>query len=424
MKFWKCSFPFVFALSVALFFAACKKEKVDNTDQAYPIELSLSKPGRNVVLNWTKTNISDFESYLLVRSTDPIEDTPEPVGIFQTIDDFEENTFEDTAFPLSEKVYYKVYAKVGDRFLFSPTVAIEFDVHLLDFQVSRTVFDAESGRFFMFENQFRKIYKYDLESEELVEVLEDQSAFDYIMAVGDAGEGTELFLARNGDFQVKIYDADNFDLKSVFSAGSSISGIEVGQGVFMLSTSDFFTPFRVYDRLTQNLVEGSDLAQGFDYRIKRMPGDDRVIVGASSDDELVVYKFNDNWQITDEMSAFFLASPLLEIEVSPDGKHFIPSLEGQVFDLELNLVGVVSPSSSSSFAQDYLFSADGTKVYAFLFSPGKMVEFSFPELEELRTIDLNYTPVSAFLSKEGKILVVGWAVDGFNVKTYVDVLDL
>ena len=81
-----------------LIFNACEKIEIDNTDQNYPIELTLENSSNSSnQLSWTKTNISTFEAYIVVRSsTADIANLTEPnlistSNIVATIEDPEEN---------------------------------------------------------------------------------------------------------------------------------------------------------------------------------------------------------------------------------------------------------------------------------------------------------------------------------------------
>lgn len=419
MKLWNLSKSLVPVLLFALVFSACEKEEIDNSDQDYPIELSLSKPDRNIILEWTKTNISNFDGYFLVRSTEPIADAPEPIAPFATVDDFEENIFEDASFPLAERVYYKVYVKVGERFLFSPTVSIDFDVNLLDFRATKVVHSSEDNVLFMFDNSLRTIYRYDYELGEITHEFNQPNNFNYVMAVGDAGQGTELFLAANNSATVKIYDADDFTWKESFTHGGFVSSIDVKDDAIAISTDNFSQPLVILRRSPIGVIDDVDGAVGFDRRIKFLPGNDREMVDASFE-QVLYYRFDENWALQEINSANFFSNPLVEIVVSPDGEHFIHSLEGFVMNKNLDIVGTV-PVVNFSFFQDYIFSEEGDELFAFQVFPGQVQQFSFPDLELEETLDLNYQLVRAFQANDGRMVIVGLVQVGFEVKTIVDV---
>lgn len=408
-------------LVLALLFCGCEKEKIDNTDQDHPIQLTVTKPGRNVILEWTATNISNFENYVLVRSTEPIDDPLEPIGAFATVEDFEENTFEDTAFPLAEKVYYKVYAKVGDRFLFSPTVPIEFDVKLLDLRATRTAYAEESDVLFLYDNNMQTIFSFDVEAGEITNELTEQNVFDYVMDAGDVGEGPELILSPNGSNQIAIYD-DELNFKTSQSFNASIVDIEIGEGVIVIGKNSFNATIDILNRSNLNSLGTVSGSEQFDRRLKLLPSGNKTLVEIGFDG-VFKYTFNSNWGLTSIQNETLFSNPLQEIAASSDGVHFIPNLEGNVFGENLNSLGTVN-APSTNFSQEYIFSKDGTKVYAFNFSPGEIIEFSFPELEILREVPLNYSPMKAYQREDGQFVIVGLVLNAFPQKTFVDVLDL
>ncbi|MCU0349112.1 MAG: hypothetical protein MUC59_19390, partial [Saprospiraceae bacterium] len=193
-------------------FSSCKKEDIDNGDQGFPLTLTAEKPDRNVLLTWTATKNSDFEAYVVVRSLSPTIDDEAPAsGVIETIEDYNTNIFVDKTVPFVEDVYYKVFAKIGGRFLASPTIHVRNDVKLLDMVINRSVFDKENDLAYFFDSAKNSVFKYNYSVGKVVDTLELPGAFDVRMAIGNHGNGNELYIYRSGNFSLDIYNADNLN---------------------------------------------------------------------------------------------------------------------------------------------------------------------------------------------------------------------
>ncbi len=412
---------------VSLFIAtltSCKKEKIDDTDQGFPIQLTAEKPGRNIVLNWTETKVSNFEHYSIVRSPNPIPDSPTPqTGSIATIDDYKTATFEDASFPLSEFVYYKVYAKIGDHFLFSPTVKITNNVQLLDLIANRTVFDTDNHFAYLFDGNKNSLFKYDYVAEKIVDTLHMPGVFDVRLAVGNHGDGNELYIAKNNEFDIDIYNADNLAYKTNIVVNGFVYSIASGNNDLLYVSSDNWSNnFAVYKRSTKQLKDGdSTFGGGGDTVLKVLSGDGLEVVSVGFS---VIQKFKvsaqgiiSDMQYTGLSGGFF--GFIQSIAASDDGQFFIPEVIGSIFNNELELQGSLSGNSFIAFS-DFAFSAGGDKIWAVQSNPGEIQEFSFPDISLTKRTPLNYQPFQA-VRDGGDLIIVGFGTDGVSfTKTIVD----
>lgn len=411
---------------IAMLATACEKEEVDNSDKNYPIQLTVSKPERNIELAWTKTNISSFESYIVVRSTDPIPDsqTP-PSGTIATITDQGENTFSDVGFPFVEKLYYKVFVKVGDRFLFSPTVEMTTDVKLLDLVPTFTLADPANDVVYLMDVNQGQLHRYNYALEEITHTLSLSNVFNMRMAVGDNGEGNELYLNRNNDTKVEVYDAATLSLKTSFNVNGSVFSIASGNnGYIYVATDNWNKNFAVYKRSTKQLVSGASfISATSDRLLMPLPGTETVIDVNSF--ELHSYQVNSIGNIGEHKASsvinnFFGTNGA--IAVSPDGNFFAPLPDGVTYNRDLEVVGSII-NNNFNFFNRYVFMPSGDRFLAFPSSPFELWEFEFPTFSRTNTIPLNYSVNNAF-EDDGKLVLVGIVFLGFQNKTVVDVLDI
>lgn len=82
-----------------------------------------------LTLNWSKVEHSDFEHYVVVRSTEeiPFLDNPSNIFVLAEIDDLNTTSLIDVITKISPDYYYKVFAKIGERYIQTENQHIHFD---------------------------------------------------------------------------------------------------------------------------------------------------------------------------------------------------------------------------------------------------------------------------------------------------------
>jgi hypothetical protein len=407
--------------------ASCKKESIDNGDNGYPIQLSFETDGRNVVLKWTETKTSNFELYILVRSTTPITDDPTPVAQpIANLDDYKATNFKDKFVPISESIFYKVYAKMGDRFLFSPTVEVKNDVKLLNIQPNRVLYDTANDRVFLFDGNRGKLYRYNYQTEEIEDSLFFANTFDLRMALGNHGSGDELYVATNGSNNLRIYNPDNFESITTINVGSFTFSIASGNNGFLyLATDNWQRSFAVYNRSTKQFVSGDSAFGGFgDNNIKVLSSDGLKVVQTAFN-QVILYDLNTEGEIVGNQFAtlsgnFFSALP--NIASSDDHQFFCYDVAGNILNNDLDLVSTLS-GAEFLFFSDLAFSADNSRVFG-ITNTGEFTEVEIASTNIEKRFQLGYSPIR--IDRDGdNLLVVGFILDNFgSAKTIVDKLDI
>ncbi len=407
---------------------ACKKEPIDNNDNGYPIQLTAEKPNRNIVLNWSETKVSNFLNYVIVRSTNPIPDDPTPTGnIIATIDDYRTISFEDATFPFTEFVYYKVYAKIGDRFLSSPTVKFENNINLIDIQVSRVLYDTENDVVFLFDPNKNNLYQYDYKNGEIKEKLNFPGVFDLRLALGDHGNGKELYVALSGSTDIRIYNAESLDLITTMNVGGNVFSIASGDNdLLYVATDNWQRSFSVYQRSTKLLKSADNNFAGNGDAVMKAVSDDGLTVINVSFNIVVKYKISSQGQILDISNTFLNGNffgAIQNIPASNDAQFFIPDITGTIMNLDLGVHANLS-TNSFLFFSDIIFSENDDRIWGLQANPSEIIEFSFPTVIENKRLPLNYQPVRA-IQDSGEIIVVGLVFDGLGgAKTIVDRLQI
>lgn len=410
-------------IGFAASFWGCKKEPVDNSDKDYPIQLTASQVDGDVVLEWTKTNISNFESYIILRSTDSIPDAQTPPLLdIKTIDDFETNSYKDGTLVLSEKIFYKVYVKIGDRFLFSPTVAVPISVNLLNLTPSNATFNKELHKVYIYDGATFKVYAYDYDAGVITDTLTINLAADPVMETGNSGQGEELYLATAGQTSLKVFDAQNLDLKTSINVTGGIYAVAPSSDDWLYTiTGDWSNNLRIYRRSTGALYTSNVGGSASSPRLKLFPGSNRELAIADFGG-LRRKLYNDSGGIIESAEFSFGLSPMTKIEISPDGNFILADFQGNIFDKNMTIIGFL-PSVTFAGITASVFSKDGSKIFAFRSSPATMETFSVPGFQLLETTPLSYDVVNAYRD-EDRLIVVGRTFTGGSVKSIVDVIDL
>ncbi|MEK7257531.1 MAG: WD40 repeat domain-containing protein [Bacteroidota bacterium] len=412
--------PALFALFL-LALLGCEKEKIDNSDKNYPIQITATKPGRNVLLEWTKTNISSFEKYVIVSSTDSIPDSPTPAGfVVANLDDVDENHFEDVNIPIAERIFYKVYVDVGDRFLFSPTISVKLEFNLLDISATKIEPYLPKKELFIYDNTRQKLVRYNYETEEIKGELSLPDIFALNYSIGENGSGYELYLNKDNSTKLEIFDAETMTLKTSITAPGNIYCIATGsKGYIFLGTSSWQNGLAVYRRNDKNLVESYNSGISFEHRMD-VSANGLELVEVSFD-VLNYYILDEQGQVLQQKKQSLFLTPLEKIAISPDGEFFLPAFEGIVFNKDLEVVDKVPDVNFGAFP-DFAFSPDGDRLFAASFNL-ELREFSFPNLTLNETMPLNYS-VRRVYTDEGNLIVVGAVFVSGQNKTIIDKLPI
>jgi hypothetical protein len=88
-------------------------------------------------LSWDRVNVTGFKEYIILQSTVPIPDNPEPeissgVTVLKRIDDLDVTSLPVSLPLLSPQICYKLYCAVDDRFLYSANLCVNAQINVVD----------------------------------------------------------------------------------------------------------------------------------------------------------------------------------------------------------------------------------------------------------------------------------------------------
>ena len=408
--------------------SSCEKIEENNDDRRNPIELSIETNGNSITLSWTRTNVSTFEKYIIIRSSQPFPDEfTSPTAIFfpmeqiVSIEDIDENTYTDFGSVLSDKVYYRVFADIGDRFLTSGNVETDVNVDILPFLHSAVNFSPELDElFFIMESNaetaiHKKNYKTDVSSNKTLS-LSSSYYTKLFMVNNDNGE--ELFMSDDYENEFTKYDPSDISFQEQYYAGNDVYSIATSQsGLICATTDDYQGSIHVYTPGNNLSPKKHNYSTYYSGRLVASVSDSENEFIEAGTNELHYYNFSSAGNLITHISSFVNSSSLgAQIAVSPNNEYFVTHRNGVIYNKDLSVFKTLSTENNNGFFRDFVFSADGNKLYAIDAFTEKILVYSFPELEVEREVKMGYNPLQLFID-EGKLIVIGTGFDA-QVSTY------
>lgn len=406
---------FVTIVLLGVVFFSCKKEKpVLNENEGQNFELTIEKIGYDFSFNWTPTNISDFERYVILGSRDSI---PNSFNLALASNSFEAsfesqaiNSFDSLIVPFSSYLFFRAFVVMGNRTLASNLVRTEYEsFHIVPYTPSIIFPNPDNKSIILLDFNESKLIRYHLPTKAITaeETMNELVSFGTV----EKWNGySELYLTGE-DRNIKIFDALTLEYKDFISTGAfEVFSMDTNDdGLVATSIKRFNIPVQFFKRDNSSFLSSTDFnsysqPRGIAFLSKNEnKGIEISSLGIGS------FQLDDDGQIIDDQ---FLDFPLPysnyeQLVVSPNGNYFGTSRDGLFFDKDLNLIGELDYTPATIY-EDYIFSPDENFLYALSngFSKNELIKYSIPDLEIQERLELGYEPKSVFWN-EGKIFVVG-----------------
>jgi len=329
--------PLLLCLLATILLHSCKDDE-DNTppnENGYAFDLTVTKEGNNIKLDWESLKVSSFVQYVIVRSLDSIPDDPAPSFNQQSanaffIDDQNETTFTDISFPEFGDLYYKVYIQLDGRFVLSPTVKIPSDSKVLPFCYNHGAI-IPGTNFIIITGGNNQVAKYDFVQHKVLKQRTVNLDNNVMVRVGDAGNGMEIFLftpssVGSSSERFLILDINSLSTKEDKDTGDEIYDILPSKKGFIFLTTDDFT-YTIKSLKRSDLSVVGELKVQPSYVARRLlmtPSNPNRILELSSS-EITAHNFNDNGEFIDfeTLTIFPNSNVNRDIAVSSTGDAFI-----------------------------------------------------------------------------------------------------
>ncbi|MDX1478763.1 MAG: WD40 repeat domain-containing protein [Saprospiraceae bacterium] len=387
---------FLYALLLA---TACSDPDITPAPFAYPLALTADQKDHSVDLNWTQVDVSSFEEYIILRSIDSIPDTPEPevsglTAIVARIDQRTKTTFTDFQLPIESDVYYKVYARIGGRFLMSPTRHVGLNFQVIDFRADVMAADTAHDEIVGFDRARDLLFRYNYEEDE-VQASELYTLNTPIIRFGQYQGKDEVYLCDRNSV-IFIADRESLHWSHTINTAFNVLDFVVVDELIIVTRSN--GTIAVYDRAQrqQRSTVGS-VTINPRFLAAASTGDNVVTVWEFALTQVARYRIT-GWSLgIERMEPIVVAGSAVLLSPRPDYLVFAMSNFGQIMDA--NLEPVTALEGGSNFYQGLTFSPDGTR----LFTAGFGVENAEIKMFDVtadyaldRVYPFSFTPTNLF----------------------------
>ena len=397
---------------VLLTWTACNDDLVQSGPFEYPIDLQTGLSGHGVYLEWSKTTVSTFTEYIIVRSLDSIPDTPEPVldgqaVIVERLDKIDETSYVDYDYPIGETHYYKIYANIGERFLMSATRRVDVELQLIPFRMDVMEVDHEREEIVAYDRSSRVLYVYDYVEGKLLSQV-TTSMTNPILRIGEYNGKDEIYLCdRNSTIEIRDRATllrDEF----LWLSSSSVRDFIYDKGIFAVTTDNSTQNVQVYSRSSLNIMDGmTGVTTSFRYLVKA-PGLSPMTFYEVSHVDRGKYTVIGN-DLQRVLTATDVSSSILIPAVHPERNEMIFTTSGTIFDENLERLDVLG--EGVQFYNVIGYSGDGRYVGGSRFEINSSVIDIFDSEESyarISTIPVNFNP--AFIFGAGNDIYAAGAV--------------
>ena len=354
-------FTFVL-IALGLLFESCNESPVDPALKSYPLELTVISENSTAELHWTELTVSTFEEYIIVRSEDSIPDSPEPelVGnaiIVERIDKADITEFIDFATPISESVYYKVYGKIGDHYLPTPTVRIDLSIQIIDLRADISEIDLEKKEIVAYDRASQILFIYNYQSAK-IRVQKFVPFSNPTIRLGTYNSVDEIYVTDQTGVMY-IYNPSNLNLSRRSSSFPQPINFIYDEGRFIIAR--LHGAISIMDRATLQIrdVEGDIINQRSLYKGNRNGDELEIIEIGFAQINKYILENNDLRRV--DFNADFPGGFQLITAAHPDGNQFVVNGSGRIIDNDLNFLG--SLERGTQFYNQIKFTEDGSKLF-------------------------------------------------------------
>ena len=361
---------FIIPATVFTLFGLCAGCTLDNPaegPQTAPLNLQVQQNLSLVNFTWPKVNVTGFAEYILLQSNTNIPDAPEPVinqnvAVMTRIDDVDVTSFSAVNTLFAPQVCYKLYTKVNDRFLYSPTVCINSQADLIGGFYDRVGYDKTNHDLVMFDRSNRFLSIYDLDNSVIsANVPENNMSFP-VVAVSTHQGITAAYMFDQNQGNIRKFNMPELGQviqKQVFDGLAG--GLVAGPWIFV-GTQNASSSFQVWDA---NSFVVRDTRQGFTglRHYASFPGDTTIVLELW-DTGMRRYTINGGGKVITQ-NEFSTGVIQVSTQNASDvnDQYYIGGRFSTIVDKDANIISSLN-EDVNTFAFFNRFSEDGTRVVA------------------------------------------------------------
>lgn len=402
---------FLLFLIVCSSIFSCKSDEEETPLQEF--KLSISQDGNQLSHTWTEVNISDFERYIIVRSSEPIPANLDPLASSSFNSEINKVIHEESSKEISEweevvlstetKLYYRVFIALSDRYIASNEVEINFEEKLIFNSTQSSnidVFHHPDLKLIYFSDG-DSLFAYDYQSAELVAKTELFLGVDIdLFSYGRFNGKDEIYLVPDATFfldRIIVLDAISLNqIDMIDTDGGIVEAINTEREGLIVIVDDSSAPIKIINRSNGDIIGSGACSCADIYNEKiafastsennlRLVFSTQVSAGGFMD-----LSFTDTWELLSESPIiYFPTNPLLKIAYTSDKNYFIPNYNGTLYNVERDIINsIYDPLDNKGIAYDFVFLENESEMMnltnpALANNAGNLTinKYSFPNLE-------------------------------------------
>lgn len=400
----------IIALTLAVGGSGCDKLDTTPGDFQYPLSLSAVQKLSVAELTWSEATVSTFEEYLILRSVDPIPDSPEPevtgnTIIIARIDERAVTTMLDANLPVTDTLYYKVYARIAGRLLMSPTIKFGQDLHLIPGRTDIVEHIPSKNTFVSYDRGNQQLMIYDYKAREIIRSrVFNQQNFPLLRYDPSTNE---ILVNENSLSQFVDYETLNVkqSINNTFSRNADYLN-----GWLYVTYGQFPFSFALFRRSDLSFRDDMNTLQtdwrGF-----------TVIPDAINANKATIYDFSltgsaryiqDNTNLTlDLHKSEALTAGAIQVAKHPMNTEFVISNTGVIVNTDLDIIKTLE-NGTVGFSR-FTYSPDGKRLFGLAFQNSASVrvydvENDYTFIEEY-TLNNQLSPMAMFADEDHLYLV-------------------
>lgn len=414
------------AAALCLVWQGCDDASVEPGPFEYPIKLQVNGSSSNVALSWTEATVSTFEEYVVVRSIDPIPETkdPEVVGnqvIIARLDEIDATAFVDFSTPFEPKLYYKVFADIGERFLPSATVEVTQPLQLVEYRTDALEIDHDADEIIGFDRSLDVLFVYNYTEQKMK--AQTQWGFNFpFIRTGQYNLRDELYAVDQSQSLLYVFDREDLGYIQQFSAPSGVVDFFYLNGLFFIT----FTNGNIQVRSRDNFQQLASRSTTNGNRVLHVLKNDAqeiefVEIGFTT---VIKYRWSSNTLLEIDRRSDISGTSQLTTAIHPDRSEFIINNAGRVIGSDLADRG--SLGTGLQFHNTMTYSDDGSMVATIGFVGNNnalrffTTEDNYPEVSNNQ---LNFTPVMMW-SDNGQIYTSTVIFVSGGIRSVINTYDL
>lgn len=368
-----------------------------------------------ITLSWDPVNVTGFKEYIILQSTTEIPNTPTPevnteTTILKRIDNREIHSVSVSNTLFAERLCYKLYTSVNDRFLYSSTICLDQDFTLFNGFNDRVGHEDGLEKLVMFDRISSRLSIVDYITETIDVTKDDNNLSFPIIEVSTFQGTTHVFSYDQSPARLFKYKFPELTTVSNKDFGTVLFSAVIHDQYIFVSVDDFGKNFQVLNRNNFNIIDFRTGTTG-NRNIAVFDGDPLIVIEIS---ESIMWKYtiDQTGKILTSEQLFNGVSQLsTQNTTASNGTYFIGGRLGDIINKEGEHVGFIT-SGINSINLMNRFSPDQKKVVSIVSNNVKnTLDISdvsaLPLLSKIESYDLPQATYSDVIVEDNIIYVIG-----------------